>query len=196
MFKQEPAPVPADDLSASLAPFGQSRMLPREAYVDPKVFEWEKRNIFAGWHCVGHAGDLEGVGAQKAVGSGVDGVLLVRGEDGHLRAFANVCRHRGHEMLACGATAKRRGIVCPYHSWSYKLNGELRNAPGFDSVEGFEFDTSQFGLAELRLVNWHGYLFVDPSGEDVDFERARRRDGRHHRPVPAGGAHRGGPALL
>ena len=171
MFKQEPAPVPADDIAASLAPFGQSRMLPREAYVDPKVFAWEKQNIFSGWHCVGHAGDLVGVGAQKAVGSGAQGVLLVRGEDGQVRAFANVCRHRGHEMLSCGATAKRRGIVCPYHSWSYKLNGELRNAPGFDSVDGFAFDTSQFGLTELRLVNWHGYLFVDPSGTDVDFEQ-------------------------
>ena len=106
-------------------------MLPREAYVDPAVFEWEKRNIFGGWHCVGHAGDLEGVGAQKAVGSGKDGILLVRGEDGRVRAFANVCRHRGHEMLACGTTAKRRGVVCPYHSWSYKLTGELRHAPGF-----------------------------------------------------------------
>jgi len=169
MFKQEPAPVPAEDLAASLAPFGQSRMLPREAYVDPKVFEWEKQNIFAGWHCVGHAGDLEGAGAQKAVGADPNGVLLVRGEDGQVRAFANVCRHRGHELLSCGGMAKRRGIVCPYHSWSYKLNGELRNAPGFDSVDGFDFDTSQFGLTELRLVNWHGYLFVDPSGADVDF---------------------------
>lgn len=171
MFKQGPAPVPADDLAASLAPFGQSRMLPREAYVDPAVFEWEKQNIFAGWHCVGHAGDLDGVGAQKAVGSGKDGILLVRGEDDRVRAFANVCRHRGHEMLACGATAKRRGIVCPYHSWSYKLTGELRHAPRFDSEPGFDFDTSQFGLTELRLVNWHGYLFVDPSGEDIAFDQ-------------------------
>ncbi len=171
MFRQDPAPVPADDLAASLAPFGQSRMLPREAYVDPAVFEWEKRNIFGGWHCVGHAGDLEGVGAQKAVGSGKDGILLVRGEDGRVRAFANVCRHRGHEMLACGTTAKRRGVVCPYHSWSYKLTGELRHAPGFESGDGFQFDTGQFGLTELRLVDWHGYLFVDPSGADIDFER-------------------------
>ena len=171
MFKQDPAPVPADDLAASLAPFGQSRMLPREAYVDPAVFAWEKRNIFGGWHCVGHAGDLEGVGAQKAVGSGKDGILLVRGEDGRVRAFANVCRHRGHEMLACGTTAKRRGVVCPYHSWSYKLTGELRHAPGFESGDGFHFDTGQFGLTELRLVDWHGYLFVDPSGADIDFER-------------------------
>lgn len=168
MFKQfEPAPVPADGLAAALAPFGSSRMLPREAYVDPAVFEWEQRNIFTGWHCVGHAADLDGAGAQRAVGSGANGILLVRGDDGAVRAFANVCRHRGHELLACGASIKRRGVVCPYHAWSYKLNGELRNAPGFDRLDSF--DPAGFGLTELRLVDWHGWLFVDPSGQDGDF---------------------------
>ena len=139
-------------------------MLPREAYVDPDVFEWEQRNIFSGWHCVGHASDLDGVGAQRAVGSGANGILLVRDEDEVVRAFANVCRHRGHELLACGATTKRRGVVCPYHSWSFKLNGELRKAPGFDDL-----DRAGFGLTELRLVDWHGWLFVDPSGRDTNF---------------------------
>jgi Rieske 2Fe-2S family protein len=139
-------------------------MLPREAYVDPDVFEWEQRNIFSGWHCVGHASDLDGVGAQRAVGSGANGILLVRDEDEVVRAFANVCRHRGHELLACGATTKRRGVVCPYHSWSFKLNGELRKAPGFDDL-----DHAGFGLTELRLVDWHGWLFVDPSGRDTNF---------------------------
>ena len=58
--------------------------------------------------------------------------------------------------------------MCPYHSWSYRLDGRLRNAPQLSKVdEGFDAD--QFGLAELRLVNWHGWLFVDPSGEDADF---------------------------
>lgn len=168
MFKQsDPAPIPAEDLAPALAPFGRSYMLPRQAYVDPAVFEWERRNIFSGWHCVGHAADLEGVGAQRAVGSGVNGTLLVRDDDGRVRAFANVCRHRGHELMACGASAKRRGIVCPYHSWSFKLSGELRNAPGFDTVDGF--DPGKFGLKELRLIDWHGWLFVDPSGQDSDF---------------------------
>ncbi|WP_286199121.1 Rieske (2Fe-2S) protein [Mycobacterium sp. ELW1] len=115
----------------------------------------------------GPCGDLDGVGAQKAVGSGSDGILLVRGEDGRVRAFANVCRHRGHELLACGASAKRRGIICPYHSWSYKLTGELRNAPAFDGIGGP--DANEFGLTELALVDWHGYLFVDPSGSAGDF---------------------------
>jgi Rieske 2Fe-2S family protein len=168
MFKQhDPAPVPAEGLATALAPFGQSRMLPREAYVDPAVFEWEQRNIFAGWTCVGHAGDLATVGAQKAVGTGPNAVLLVRAENDTVHAFANTCRHRGHELLACGATAKGRSIVCPYHSWSYRLDGRLRNAPGFRDVEGFEPD--EFGLAELRLVDWHGWLFVDPSGADAEF---------------------------
>ena len=168
MFKQHgPAPVPAADLAAALAPFGHSRMLPRAAYVDPAVFEWEQRNIFSGWTCVGNAGDLAAVGAQKAVGTGPNAILLVRAEDDTVRAFANTCRHRGHELLACGATAKGRSIVCPYHSWSYRLDGRLRNAPGFRDVDGFEPD--EFGLAELRLANWHGWLFVDASGEDAEF---------------------------
>ena len=117
MFKQYgPAPVPAAELAAALAPFGQSRMLPREAYVDPAVFEWEQRYIFSGWICVGHASDLAAVGAQRAVGSGANAILLVRGDDDVVRAFANTCRHRGHELLACDTTTKGRGIVCPYHS--------------------------------------------------------------------------------
>ena len=62
-------------LAAALAPFGQSRMLPREAYVDPAVFEWEQHNIFSGWTCVGHACDLAAVGAQKAVGTGPNAIL-------------------------------------------------------------------------------------------------------------------------
>jgi len=169
MFKQGgPAPVPADGLAAALAPFGQSRMLPREAYVDPAVFEWEQHNIFSGWTCVGHASDLATVGIQKAVGTGPNAILLTRDDDHIVRAFANTCRHRGHELLACNATTKGRAIVCPYHSWSYRLDGRLRNAPGFRDAEGFEPD--EFGLAELRLVNWHGWLFVDPSGQDVEFE--------------------------
>jgi Rieske 2Fe-2S family protein len=168
MVEQDgPAPVPSADLAAALAPFGQSRMLPREAYVDPEVFDWEQRNIFSGWICVGHASDLTSVGAQRAVGSGANGVLLVRSETGEVRAFANVCRHRGHELLACGGATKKRSIICPYHSWSYRLDGGLRNAPGFRNAENF--DAGEFGLTELRLMDWHGWLFVDPSGRGADF---------------------------
>src|ERR1700716_592375 len=123
------APVPSADLAAALAPFGRSRMLPREAYVDPQVFDWEQRNIFSEWTCVGHAGDIASVGSQRAVGSGANGMLLVRSETDIVRAFANTCRHRGHELLASGGATKKRSIVCPYHSWSFRLDGALQNAP-------------------------------------------------------------------
>ncbi|HEY2298452.1 MAG TPA: aromatic ring-hydroxylating dioxygenase subunit alpha [Jatrophihabitans sp.] len=167
MFNQDVAPVPADDLAASLAPFGHSRMLPRTAYVDPEVFAWERRHIFSSWMCVGYSADLPEPGSQRAVAVGNGGVLLIRDEDGRIRAFANTCRHRGHELLGCGQSAKRHSIVCPYHSWSYKLDGELRNAPSLRNDP--EFDASQFGLFALQAVDWHGWIFVDPSGTSGPF---------------------------
>jgi Rieske 2Fe-2S family protein len=168
MFNQDPVPLPSAALDATLAEFGHSRMLPREAYVDPAVFAWEQRHIFSSWMCVGYAADLPEDGSQRAVSVGNGGVLLTRDEAGEVHAFANTCRHRGHELLACGATAKRHSIVCPYHSWSYKLDGSLRNAPSFRHVE--DFDASQFGLVPLRVVDWHGWLFVDPSGTSGEFD--------------------------
>jgi Rieske 2Fe-2S family protein len=167
MFNQDPAPIPTDELKASLAPFGQSRMLPRAAYVDPAVFAWELRHIFGGWSCVGYTDDLPAPGSQRAVSVGAGGVLLTRDEDGRVHAFANVCRHRGHELLQCGQTTTRHSIVCPYHSWSYKLDGSLRNAPGFRNVASF--DPADFGLAALRVVDWHGWVFVDSTGDAGEF---------------------------
>jgi Rieske 2Fe-2S family protein len=167
MFNQEPAPLPKEGLDAALAEFGQSRMLPREAYVDPAVFEWERRHIFSSWMCVGYAADLPEPGSQRAAAVGTGGVLLTRDADGAVHAFANVCRHRGHELLPCGGSAKRQSIVCPYHSWSYRLDGSLRNAPTFRDVDSF--DPTQFGLVPLRVVDWHGWIFVDASGASGEF---------------------------
>jgi Rieske 2Fe-2S family protein len=167
MFNQDAAPLPKDALDATLAEFGQSRMLPREAYVDPDVFEWEQRHFFTSWMCVGYAEDLPEPGSQRAAAVGNGGVLLTRDEDGIVHAFANTCRHRGHELLQCGESAKRRSIVCPYHSWSYRLDGSLRNAPTFRNEESFV--SEGFGLVPLRVVDWHGWIFVDPSGASGEF---------------------------
>ena len=78
--------------------------------------------------------------AQKAVRVGSTGVLLTRDGRGALHAFANICRHRGHELLACGATAVRGVVQCPYHAWSYELDGSLRLAPHFGDVPNFDRD--------------------------------------------------------
>ena len=133
------APIDQAGLAASLQPFGQSRMLPRAAYVDPAVFAWEQRYFFgAGWVCAGHSSQVARPGDQHAEQAGTGSVLLVRGEDGILRAFANSCRHRGHELLACGATQQRNAIICPSHSWTYSLSGGLRAAAGFKGRPGFD----------------------------------------------------------
>ncbi|HEY3735352.1 MAG TPA: aromatic ring-hydroxylating dioxygenase subunit alpha [Streptosporangiaceae bacterium] len=158
-----PAPVAADALAQSLRPFGESRMLPRAAYVDRDVFAWEQRHFFGGgWVCAGRSEELPEPGDQRAENVGDGSVLLVRGEDGALRAFANTCRHRGHELLPCGETSQRKVIICPYHSWTYSLSGGLRAAAGFKNRPGF--DASQWGLAELPVTEWNGLVFVDGSG--------------------------------
>lgn len=161
------APFTVDELAGALAPLGSSTMLPRRAYVHPDVLAWERERFFGRWVCVGRAVDLAAPGTRRAVSAGAGSALLVRDERGTLRAFANTCRHRGHELLPCGASANKKAIVCPYHGWSYRLDGSLLNAPGFREVEGFE--PGRFGLAEMPAVDWHGWVFVDPSGDAGDF---------------------------
>jgi Rieske 2Fe-2S family protein len=102
-------------------------------------------------------------GDQRSEPVGRGGVFLVRDRDGALRAFANACRHRGHELLGCGQPAANRPIVvCPYHGWSYRLDGSLRRTPGFEPGAGF--DAGEHGLVALPAVEWHGLVFVNAAG--------------------------------
>ncbi len=157
------APLDPAALAATLQPFDRSRMLPRAAYVDPAVFAWEQQHFFGGgWTCVGFSADVAGPGAQRAEQLGPSSVLLIRDEAGTLRAFANTCRHRGHELLPAGSAVQRGSVVCPYHAWTYSLGGELLAAAGFKGRGDFEH--SAFGLAELPVTEWAGLIFVDGSG--------------------------------
>ncbi|HYJ67047.1 MAG TPA: aromatic ring-hydroxylating dioxygenase subunit alpha [Nocardioidaceae bacterium] len=146
-----------------------SRMLPSDAYTSHDVWEWEQRHVFAGsWCCLGRVDEIcDGPESQQAVAVGDISVLLTWSERGP-RAFANTCRHRGHELLAAGESSSRKSIVCPYHAWSYSLDGSLRAAPDFRGVEGFE--PGDHGLVELPVETWHGWLFchaATPLGGDV-----------------------------
>jgi len=168
-----PAPLNPAALAASLKPFGQSMMLPRAAYVDPAVFEWEQRHFFGGgWLCVGRSEQVAKPGDQRAERAGIGSVLLTRNDDGVLRAFANTCRHRGHELLPCGSTASQGVIICPYHAWTYGLNGELRAAADFKRLPSF--DAGQWGLVELPVVEWNGLIFVGGSGKAAPLSDALR----------------------
>lgn len=160
------APLPADGLDDALRPFGSSRMLPVAAYTDPAVLAWERRFLFAGsWTCLGRRAQLAAEGNQHALTVGDVSVVVTLSEE-RVRAFANACRHRGHELLPGGGTCERRALVCPYHGWAYDLDGTLKTAPRM----GDEFDAKRFGLVELPAVDWHGWVFVNATGAALPFE--------------------------
>jgi Rieske 2Fe-2S family protein len=159
-----PAPIDRAALERALLPFGTSRLLPREAYTSEAVLAWETRHFFeAGWVCVGTAQGLLQAGDQKAIRVGRDGILLVRDESGTLRGFYNVCRHRAHELLPCGDRRQARSIRCPYHGWAYGLDGGLHSAGRTLHAEGF--DPAAEGLVPARVEAWHGWVFVNASGD-------------------------------
>ena len=145
---------------------GTGTMLPAGAYTDEAVLAWELRFLLGGgWVCVGRSADVPRPRSRRAVPLGAPGadgtVLLVRGEDGVLRGFHNTCRHRAHELLACGETANSRFITCPYHNWVFDLDGSLHKVPG---EQRDELDADAFGLVPVSVGEWQGFVFVNADG--------------------------------
>jgi len=149
-------------------------MLPPAAYVADEVLAWERRHLFAGgWVAVGRADDLAAAGDRRAVTVGDDAVLLVRSTDGALRGFYNTCRHRGHELMACGAeTVEQRSIHCPYHGWRYGLDGTLLSTPRFQAPGGF--DRAEHGLVPVAVEEWRGWVMVNASGDAPPLDEFHR----------------------
>ncbi|MCJ7437753.1 MAG: aromatic ring-hydroxylating dioxygenase subunit alpha, partial [Acidimicrobiia bacterium] len=152
-----PAPLPQDEVQRALLPVGEARMLPTAAYVDADVFAWEQEHVFGGgWFAATHVSAVREPGAQRAVAAAGREVLLVRGADRVLRGFANACRHRGHELLGVGDPVCRASVRCPYHGWTYDLDGALRRATG-----GADLDADEFALAPVRVEEHLGWVFVN-----------------------------------
>jgi Rieske 2Fe-2S family protein len=162
------APIDREVLVSSLVSEGQMS-LPAEAYADTSVLEWEMERFFDGsWVCVGRSEGLREVGDRRAVRLGHERALLVRGENGGLRAFYNVCRHRGHELAEVGEAGSGRFVRCPYHAWAYGLDGSLKGAPGYAGVAGF--DKADYSLVPVSISEWHGWIFANADGNAPPFE--------------------------
>lgn len=132
--------------------------LPGWTYHDPDMFAAEmERVIRPSWQFVCHAADVPSPGDWRGLELLGESVIVVHGDDGRLRAFANVCRHRGHRVVQ-GAAGCARKLVCPYHAWVYELDGRLTGVP--DSGDYPTLDKSRFGLPELPLEVWHGLVFI------------------------------------
>ena len=152
---------------------GLERTLPREAYVSEAFHELERERIFrAEWLCAGRVEVLERPGEFLVVEPIGERLIVVRGKDGRLRAFHDVCRHRGSRLVLDEppplrdrprpAGRFRGSIVCPYHAWTYGLDGRLRNAPFLDERHGLRKE--DLSLYEVPLDVWGGFVFVHLGG--------------------------------
>lgn len=135
--------------------------LPVSAYTSQEWFDREQDKIFSKvWRYAGFIEDVTEPGQYISVQAGLNNIFVVMTPEGELRAFHNICRHRGTQLLrAIGKTNK--AIVCPYHDWTYNLNGELVSVPG-EKKEFGEVDKSCLGLKPASVGVWRGMLFVHP----------------------------------
>ncbi|SIR85953.1 aromatic ring-hydroxylating oxygenase subunit alpha [Williamsia sterculiae] len=145
------------------------RTLGGDSYVDPAVFAAEQDRIFEKmWFCAARSVDLAAPGSFRRVTVGAESVLVVRGRDATVRAFLNSCRHRGALICTEEAGHVRRNLQCPYHAWTYGLDGRLIAAPNLSSLG--EIDRTEFGLVAVATREWLGYTWVCLADEPPDFE--------------------------
>ena len=136
-------------------------------YTDPSRFERERERVFRRtWQYAGHVSQLEKAGDYFTFDVHGRSLFCVRRPDGAMAAFYNACAHRAHELVS--GRGNRRVFVCPYHSWTYELDGSLRAAPGADRVPGF--DRSRISLMPARTELVEGFIFVnlDPDAEPME----------------------------
>jgi len=147
----------------------RAKALPQRYFVSPEIFAQEQSEIFSrNWLLVGHKGQLKKSGdffvievpapPSQGYGATKESLIVVRDQKSEIRAFYNVCRHRGTRLKedTCGHTS---AIQCPYHAWTYGLDGRLIGAPHMDDVPGF--DKADYPLHRVNLGLWEGFIFVN-----------------------------------
>jgi choline monooxygenase len=136
--------------------------LPYSWYTDPEVLRREQELIFrTAWQYVGHLGQLPEPGTFFAGHSGRTPIVVTRARDDVVRAFVNVCRHRG--FVVAEGEGRRETLQCPYHAWTYGLDGCLRSAPRSDEEQDFPRD--ELGLVPAHVGSWGPFVFVNTSAD-------------------------------
>ncbi|NNE71054.1 MAG: aromatic ring-hydroxylating dioxygenase subunit alpha [Rhodothermales bacterium] len=142
-----------------ILPLARAETIPSSWYVDEGFHRLDRRLLFSdSWQYVGPASDLAEEGAYRADTVAGEPIVVVRDKENRLRAWYNVCRHRGGPLVTdtCGTA---RMLQCKYHGWTYKLDGSLRGVPRFDRTD--LFDKRDFGLTPLQVTEWQGMVFVN-----------------------------------
>ncbi|MEM1299565.1 MAG: aromatic ring-hydroxylating dioxygenase subunit alpha [Pseudomonadota bacterium] len=161
------------DLSQVTQPVSTARGLPNPFYTDPHVFEEEKKRVFfRNWAALGFISDCPEPRDAKPMTFLGQPLVMIRDRDGVLRVFQNICRHRG--MVLVQKEGKiARAVRCPYHSWCYELNGNLRTTPhvgGPGTNRHDDINREELGLFEVRSHIWMGVVFINLDGKAPPFE--------------------------
>jgi len=159
--------TPIDALRDNVSiPFEQARAMPPAVYTSESFHDAELENVFKkSWFCVGRANALNKPGDYVTCELAGQPIIVLRDKDNVLRAYSNVCRHRMSTLLHGRGNAKT--IVCPYHAWTYNLDGSLRGAPAMNGNEAFCRD--QYSLPDIACEDWLGWVFItlNPDAQPV-----------------------------
>jgi Rieske 2Fe-2S family protein len=136
-----------------------AKTLPQHYFVSPEIFEEEQEKIFSRqWVLAGHQSQIGEAGNYFTADIAGESLIVVRDKGGQIRGFFNVCRHRGSRLIE-NRNGQSQGIQCPYHAWTYALDGRLLGAPQMDDVPGF--DKTNYSLHAVNLAVWEGFIFVN-----------------------------------
>jgi glycine betaine catabolism A len=146
-----------------------ARTMPGSYYTSSDILAEERAKLLPGmWHCAGRASALATAGDFVVRDVAGESIILVRGRDGQLRAFFNICRHRGTRLCTQASGEFSETIQCPYHAWTYSIDGRLLGAPHMNEVEGF--DKKDYPLHQAALAEWEGFVFVNVAKDPRPFE--------------------------
>ena len=146
-----------------------AKTLPQQYFVSPKVFAEERDKIFSRqWLLVGHQSQIADAGDYFVQNVSGESLILIRDKSGGIHGFFNVCRHRGTRLKEdqCGHAS---AIQCPYHAWTYGLDGRLIGAPHMDEVP--EFNKAEYSLHPVNLGLWEGFIFVNLENNPMPLEK-------------------------
>jgi choline monooxygenase len=151
------------------APLAEAWTIPASWYTDPRVADLELRTVFThAWQCVGRLDQLHAAGDYLACElPGGEPVVVVKGHDGRIRSFFNVCRHHAAAVVPDGQGSVRQ-FRCPYHGWTYSIDGELKGTPDFTGV--CDFDRPANGLVPLASAVCEQWIFVRPADDGPSLE--------------------------
>ncbi|MCD2194686.1 aromatic ring-hydroxylating dioxygenase subunit alpha [Actinomycetospora endophytica] len=160
------------ELSAAAAseplPASLRETLPGRYYTDPTIFAAEQALIFeTGWFCAVLAADIPTAGMFETVDVGRESVIVARGRAGEVNAYLNVCRHRGARLCTEETGSVRRSFQCPYHAWTYRLDGRLTAAPNLTEMP--DIDRVRYGLHRVHVREWLGYVWLCLAEEPPSF---------------------------